>query len=196
MLAGGESDPNSPANKLEDKSYTAFVSAFNFVEYGAGTTARDAVQKDTLKLYAMKTETGLLASSRYFIDVETSNYLAKVVDIRSIDDLMAIKCLSNYALVAYGFDPATEKAETIRTMLEGGVSDPNSPANKSTDKRYTALVTAFNFMEHGEAATPFQPRPAALDRQVSAPDSRRERRQRKRRRPPCPLLRAQGGRPY
>ena len=196
MLAGGVSDPNSPANKLEDKSYTAFVSAFNFVEYGAGTTARDAVQKDTLKLYAMKTETGLLASSRYFIDVETSNYLAKVVDIRSIDDLMADKRLLNYALVAYGFDPATEKAETIRTMLEGGVSDPNSPANKSTDKRYTALVTAFNFMEHGEAATTFnRAQQPSIDKFLRQ-NSRRERRQRKRRRPPCPLLRAQGGRPY
>ena len=78
MLAGGVSDPNSPANKLTDKSYTAFVSAFNFVEHGAGDYARDAVQKDTLKLYTMKTETGLLASSKYFIDVETNYYLAKV----------------------------------------------------------------------------------------------------------------------
>ena len=44
------SDPDSPANKLEDKSYANFVAAFNFAEHGAGTTTRDAVQKDTLKL--------------------------------------------------------------------------------------------------------------------------------------------------
>ena len=84
MLAGGVSDPNSPANKLTDKSYAAFVTAFNFVEHGAATTARDAVQKDALKLYTMKTETGLVASSKYFIDVETNYYLGRVAG-HSID---------------------------------------------------------------------------------------------------------------
>ena len=155
MLAGGVSDPNSPANKLADKSYAAFVTAFNFVEHGAATTARDAVQKDALKLYTMKTETGLVSSTKYLVDVETDYYLGRVAGIQSIDDLMADKRLLNFALVAYGLDPAAEKRETIRAMLEGGVSDANSPANKSTDKRYTAFVTAFNFIEHGEAATTY-----------------------------------------
>jgi hypothetical protein len=155
MLTGGVTDPESPANKLTDKSYAAFVTAFNFVEHGAATTTRDAVQKDTLKLYTMKTETGLLASSKYFVGVETSYYLAKVADIRSIDDLMADKRLLNFALSAYGIDPAFENAATVRVMLEGGVSDPDSPANKLTDKRYSAFVTAFNFMEHGEAAATY-----------------------------------------
>lgn len=155
MLVGGVTDPNSPANKLEDKSYAAFVTAFNFVEHGAATTTRDAVQKDALKLYTMKTETGVVASTQYFIDVEKSYYLSKVAGIRSIDDLMADRRLLSFALAAYGIDPAFETAETVRTMLEGGVSDPDSPANKLTDKRYSAFVTAFNFMEHGEAATTY-----------------------------------------
>ena len=153
MLNGGVSDPESPANKLTDKSYANFVAAFNFVEHGAGTTARDAVQKDTLKLYTMKTETGLLASSSYFIDTETSYYLSKVADIRSIDDLMADRRLLNYALTAYGVDPVTEPPARIRQMLEGGVADPKSPANQLADKAYAAFVTAFNFAEYGEAAT-------------------------------------------
>lgn len=165
MLAGGVSDPESPANKLADKSYANFVAAFNFVEHGAATTTRDAVQKDTLKLYAMKTQTGLLASSKYFIEVETSYYLGRVAEIRSIDDLMADKRLLNFALAAYGFDPAWERPQTIRAMLEGGVSDPGSPANTSTDKRYAAFVTAFNFMEHGEAATTFnRAKQASIDK--------------------------------
>src|SRR5690606_14169498 len=118
-------------------------------------TARDAVQKDTLKLYTMTAETGLMASSRYFVEIETNHYLSRIADIRSIDDLMADKRVLNFALVAYGFDPAFDKPETIRAMLEGGVSDPDSPANKSSDKRYAAFVTAFNFMEHGESATTY-----------------------------------------
>ena len=153
MLTGGVSDPDSPANKLEDKSYANFVAAFNFAEHGAGTTARDAVQKDTLKLYAVKTESGLVASSKYFIDVETSYYLSKVGDIQSIDDLMADKRLLNFALTAYGLDPSLEPPARIRQMLEGGIADPKSPANQLTDKAYVAFVTAFNFAEYGEATT-------------------------------------------
>ncbi len=153
MLTGGVSDPDSPANKLEDKSYANFVAAFNFAEHGAGTTTRDAVQKDTLKLYAVKTESGLVASSKYFIDVETSYYLSKVGDIQSIDDLMADKRLLNFALTAYGLDPSLEPPTRIRQMLEGGIADPKSPANQLTDKAYVAFVTAFNFAEYGEATT-------------------------------------------
>ena len=153
MLAGGVSDPNSPANKLTDKSYAAFVTAFDFVEHGAATTTRDAVQKDALKLYTMKTETGLVASSKYFISAETSYYLGKVADIQSIDDLMADKRLLNYALTAYGLDPSLESPVRVRQMLEGGVTDPKSPANQLTDKAYVAFVTAFNFAEYGETAT-------------------------------------------
>jgi hypothetical protein len=153
MLNGGVTDPESPANALADKSYASFVAAFDFVEHGAQTTARDAVQKDTLKLYTMKTETGLLASSKYFIDVETSYYLARVGDVRSIDDLMADKRLLNYALAAYGLDPTLEPPARVRQMLEGGIADPGSPANQLTDKAYVAFVSAFNFAEYGEAAT-------------------------------------------
>jgi hypothetical protein len=153
MLAGGVSDPESPANKLTDKSYADFVTAFNFVEHGTATTTRDAVQKDALKLYTMKTEAGLVASSKYFIAAETDYYLSKVSDIQSIDDLMADKRLLNYALTAYGLDPAMEPPARIRQMLEGGVTDPKSPANQLTDKAYVAFVTAFNFAEYGEAAT-------------------------------------------
>ncbi|MEW9804485.1 DUF1217 domain-containing protein [Mesorhizobium sp. ZMM04-5] len=153
MLAGGVSDPGSPANQLADKSYAKFVAAFNFVDHGAATTTRDAVQKDTLKLYTVKTESGLLASSKYYIDVETNHYLANVGNIKSIDDLMANKRLLDYALAAYGLDPTLEPPARVRQMLEGGVADPKSPANQLTDKAYVAFVTAFNFAEYGEAAT-------------------------------------------
>ena len=153
MLAGGVSDPGSPANTLADKSYAAFVTAFNFVEHGPQTTTRDAVQKDTLKLYAMKTETGLVASSEYFVEVETDYYLGKVAIIQSIDDLIADKRLLNYALAAYGLDPSLETPARVRQMLEGGVADPESPANQSAEKAYVAFVTAFNFAEYGETAT-------------------------------------------
>ncbi len=155
MLTGGVSDPNSPANKLTDKSYAAFVSAFNFAEYGETTTTRDEVQKETSKLYGIKSGLGLIKPNAEYVKAETAYYLANVSKLESIDDLMADKRLLDLALSSYGLDPAIEKPERIREMLEGGVSDPNSPANKLTDKRYAGFVSAFNFMEYGETATTF-----------------------------------------
>lgn len=153
MLEGGVTDPDSPANKSGNKAYVDFVTAFNFVEYGRDTTSRDAVQKDTLNLYTAKSQFGLIKPGSDYIAAETAYYDANVVKLHSIDDLMADKRLLNYALTAYGLDPAKETPARIRQMLEGGITDPNSPANKSGSKNYIAFVTAFNFAQYGEKAT-------------------------------------------
>ena len=66
---------------------------------------------------------------------------------------MADDRLLTYAMAAFGLDSETEAPETVRAMLEGGVEDPDSPANLLTDKRYANFVTAFNFVEHGAQTT-------------------------------------------
>ncbi len=157
MLQGGVTDPESPANELTDKRYAAFVGAFNFVEHGDQTTTRDAVTKEAPRLYGAMSELGLVRPSKDYVAGETAYYLANVSQLQSIDDLMADKRLLNYALSSYGLDPTTETPARIRQMLEGGVKDPQSPANALTDKRYAAFVTAFNFAEFGERATTITP---------------------------------------
>ena len=153
MLQGGVTDPASPANMLADKSYASFVAAFDFTTYGTGTAARDAVQKDTLNLYASKSALGLVKLDPDYVKAETAYFNANVVNLDSIDDLMADKRLLTFALTAYGLDPNTQTPETIRTMLAGGVKDPKSPANQLTDKNYAAFVSAFDFADYGETAT-------------------------------------------
>ncbi len=151
MLDGGITDPKSPAN-VAGKAYVDFVTAFNFAEHGRDTTTRDAVQKDTLKLYTTKSQIGLIKPGADYIAAETAYYNANVVKLRSVDGLLADKRLLNYALTAYGLDPTKETPARIRQMLEGGITDPNSPANKSGSKNYIAFVTAFNFAQYGEKA--------------------------------------------
>ena len=162
MLQGGVTDPNSPANKLTDKRYAEFVAAFNFVEHGELTTARSEVLTQTPTFYGDKSALGLIKPTAEYVRAETAYFLANVVKLESIDDLIADKRLLGFALSSYGLDPAKETPERIRALLEGGVSDPQSPANQLTDKRYAAFVSAFNFMEHGETATTHNPaqRPA------------------------------------
>ena len=140
MLAGGVSDPNSPANKLTDKRYANFVSAFNFAQYGDQATSRDAVLKDTPILYTAESALGLIKPNADYIKAETAYYLANVSKLHSdrrSDGRQAAAELC--ALVAYGLDPATEKQGSVRSVLEGGIGDPDSPANKLTDKRYAGL---------------------------------------------------------
>ncbi|PSJ63324.1 DUF1217 domain-containing protein [Kumtagia ephedrae] len=157
MLEGGVTDADSPANLLADKRYAAFVGAFDFVEHGTQTTTRDAVTKETPRLHGALSELGLVRPGADYVKAETAYYLANVGKLESIDDMMADRRLLNFALSSYGLDPAVETPQRIRQMLEGGVSDPASPANKLTDKRYAGFVAAFNFAEYGEKATTITP---------------------------------------
>lgn len=157
MLTGGVSDPNSPANKLTDKRYATFVTAFNFAQYGQQTTARDEVQKDTPKIYTTESALGFIKPNAAYIQSETAYYLANITKVKSVDDLMADSRLYNFALSAYGLNPATEKRDLIQSVLAGGIRDPNSVANKLTNKAYAGLAAAFNFEQYGETATTNNP---------------------------------------
>ncbi|MBZ9999800.1 MULTISPECIES: DUF1217 domain-containing protein [unclassified Mesorhizobium] len=157
MLEGGVSDSNSPANKLTDKRYANFVTAFDFAQYGDQTTTRDAVLKDTPKIYTTESALGLIKPNADYIKSETAYYLANITNVKSIDDLMANSRLYNYALSAYALDPATESKDLIRSVLAGGVRDPDSVANKITNKAYAGLASAFNFEQYAEAATTTNP---------------------------------------
>ncbi len=141
MVAGGVTDPNSPANQLSDKRYANFVAAFDFSQYGAATTTRDAVTQAVPKLY--------LESS----DPENAYFRANIGNVKSVNDLLLDNRLLTYAMGAYGLDAKKESVVKVRDMLLGGVSDPNSPANQSTDKRYAAFVAAFDFSQYGAATT-------------------------------------------
>lgn len=155
MLAGGVSDPNSPANKLGDKRYAAFIAAFDFNAYGAEATSRPSVLDVTPTSYTTLNALGLVKLPDSYVKAETDYYQANVTKLTSIDDLMADKRLLNYALAAFGLDPSTENPARIRSLLEGGVRDPDSPANKLSDKRYAGFVSAFNFEQYGEEATTY-----------------------------------------
>lgn len=164
MLEGG-SAPDSLANTTFDKKYAAFVAAFDFAQYGEETTTRDEVRMQTPDLYSTNSTLGLVPPSADYVKAETDYYLANLSKVQSIDDLMADKRLLDFALTAFGFDPEAETPEHIRTLLEGGVDDPDSPANQETNKRYADFVASFNFDRYGEnAATVVPGQQATVDK--------------------------------
>jgi len=162
MLEGGVSDPLSPANQSANPRYAAFVAAFNFAQYGDQATQQDSVQKDTTLLYTAKSSLGLIKPGDDYVNSETSYYLAHVGDVKSIDDLFADKRLYNYVLSSYGLDPAKEDPKLIRGVLEGGIRDAASVANKLANKAYAGLASAFNFEAYGENATTYNPSQQAV----------------------------------
>lgn len=152
MLAGGVQNPVSPANISTDKRYAAFVRAFNFEQYGDQATQQASAKTAAPALWAAKADLGLVPLGADYLNAEKSYYLANITKVDSIADLLADKRLLSYALWSHGLDPAKQDTATVRKMLEGGVSDPNSPANKLTDKRFAGFVTTFDFVGRGSDA--------------------------------------------
>ena len=152
-LKEGVSDPDSFANKLQDKRYAEFVSTYNFEKYGENATSFNRAQHDAPENFASSVAIGTLESGFDFVENEVGYYVSNISNVQSVDDLMADSRLLYVAMGAFGLDSTVETPERIREMLEGGVADPESPANSLPDKRYANFVAAFDFAAHGEATT-------------------------------------------
>ncbi len=88
---------------------------------------------------------------------ETDHYLANISKVTTIEEFVDDYRLFNYAMKAFGLqDMAYAKAFMVK-VLEEGVEDPDSFANKLTDKRYAEFAKAFDFARHGAGATTYNP---------------------------------------
>jgi hypothetical protein len=152
-LKEGVSDPDSFANKLADKRYAEFVSFFNFAAHGEKTTsynlARDAT---TINFTKRVTLDGTIPEPEIH-KKNTAYFSEKIVKVKSIEDLLVDDRVLSYALYAYGLETAGLSEAELRKYLEGGVADPDSPANKHPNKNIARFVTSFNFAEMGEQTT-------------------------------------------
>src|SRR5690625_4350873 len=86
---------------------------------------------------------------------ETQYYRENIEKIRSIDDFMADKRIYSYALTAFGLGEMSYAKAFIRKVLEEGIDQSDSLANRLADRRYRDFATAFNFARHGEVTTTF-----------------------------------------
>jgi hypothetical protein len=86
----------------------------------------------------------------------TDNYLEKIRDIKSIDDFLDDYEIYSYAMKAMGLEDMIYAKAYMRKVLEEGISNSDSFANKLTDTRFKEFATVFNFASHGEATTSFE----------------------------------------
>ena len=83
------------------------------------------------------------------VDRDTEYYLANITKVKSIDDFVKNDRLFKYAMKAYGLEDMDYAKAFMVKALKEGVTDPDSFANKLTDKRYAEFVAAFNFAAYG-----------------------------------------------
>jgi hypothetical protein len=148
----GISDKDSFANKLTDKRYAEFVASYNFAALGEQATSYIKAQHGTVKNYQTQALIAGVNPESEAVKSDTAYYLKNIGSVQSIDDLLADDRLFSYAMGAFGMNPEVDTKASIRKMLEGGLRDPDSPANKASEPRYAAFVSAFNFEAHGEKA--------------------------------------------
>ncbi|MCR4268345.1 DUF1217 domain-containing protein [Nitratireductor sp. ZSWI3] len=155
VLEEGISDPESFANKLTDKRYVEFARTYNFVAGGASTTTYNPAQKGTIDKYiTFAIRNGTSPNDEQLL-ADINHYLAKIPQVKSADDLLADNRLLTVAMLAHGFTDEVIDKQVLKQVLEGGIDDPESPANRMEDKRFAALAESFNFARYGEDATTY-----------------------------------------
>lgn len=96
---------------------------------------------------------------------ESDHYLARIGNIKSIDDFMANDRIYRFATQAFGLQDIAYAKAFIRRMLTDGVDNPNSLANRVADARFREFVQTFDFNRYQRATTAFsQAQKGTVDR--------------------------------
>jgi len=143
VLEEGTDNPDSLANRLADKRYREFATAFNFARHGEVTTTFGRVREDTVQRYLR--ETLEIDAGRQNEGVRLALYFARKAEkIDSAMDILADRALLKVVQVATGISPLTSaanidrQAELIASRLD--ISDLKDP--KKLDQfltRFTSL---------------------------------------------------------
>ncbi len=84
---------------------------------------------------------------------ETAYYRDNIGSIKTIDDFLKNVRLFSYAVKAFGLGDLAYAKGLFKKVLKGGVTDPNSFANKLSDTRFRDFAKAFDFATYGDLAT-------------------------------------------
>jgi hypothetical protein len=98
---------------------------------------------------------------------ESEYYLSAIKDVKSIDEFLNNDRVFKYAMKAFGLQEMDYAKAFMRKVLTEGIDDPDSFANKLTDKRYREFAETFNFARYTTGTTIFErTRQGTVDRYV------------------------------
>jgi hypothetical protein len=81
--------------------------------------------------------------------LETAYYAENAPKIRTLDEFLANTRVFRYAMKAFGLEELSNAKGYIRKLIEGGVTDPKSLANRTTDLRLRDFARTFDFSTYG-----------------------------------------------
>jgi hypothetical protein len=84
---------------------------------------------------------------------ETENFKANIAKVKTSKEFVNNYRLFSYAMRAHGLSEMTYAKAYMQKILDGGVNDTKSMANKMSDPRFKAFAAAFDFGDKGAAAT-------------------------------------------
>ncbi|THF50948.1 DUF1217 domain-containing protein [Allorhizobium terrae] len=149
-------DPQSYANTQGDGTggnYSKIAAMFNFDANGNATAgnAQNSSQLDqTTAQYMTKYGEGDQAD----LTALTTYYSTQMKSISNVDDLLNNQKVYGVLTKAFGIEQDEFSKATLRKVLTSDMSDKNSYANQTRDKRLISLATAFNFKSDGKADVP------------------------------------------
>ncbi len=101
------------------------------------------------------------------VERESEYYLSKIENVKSIDEFLKDDRLYKYAMKSFGLQEMDYAKAFMRKVLTEGIDNPESFANKLTDRRYREFAETFNFARYGGTATIFErARQGTVDRYV------------------------------
>lgn len=86
---------------------------------------------------------------------EIAYYQSKIGNVKTIDDFLKDTRLFTFAMKAWGLEDMAYAKGLMRKVLEGGIDDPSSPANRLASGRFREFAAVFNFKSYGKATTAF-----------------------------------------
>ncbi len=135
-------------------AYYAMRAAFNFQEDGTladGAAAQTAAQ-------TAATTGGYMVHYNDKDDeadaLAVKRFKSQIGAVNTVQDFVGEATVYDFALKAFGLDPAKVSALTIKNVLKSDLNDPKSYVYRLKDERFVEFAKAFNFGSDGNITAP------------------------------------------
>lgn len=106
-------------------------------------------------------------SEQPVVQRESAYYMETIKTIKSIDEFLNNDRVFKFAMKAFGLQDMDYAKAFMRKVLTEGTDNPQSFANKLTDRRYAEFAETFNFARYTTGTTVFErTRQGTVDRYV------------------------------
>ncbi|KRB49924.1 hypothetical protein ASE04_15120 [Rhizobium sp. Root708] len=159
LLKSDPYDPKGYVASLKDDRITNMVRAFNFGSDGKITFEMQALPSAVMAKYAtnfksratMGMSDGALKDKASKDATQAVNDFAKgMAEVKSVDDFVSNKKLTDLVLKASGLDPKKYDEETLKKIFTSDPADSKSYLNTKADSKFKEIVADFNFDSSGE----------------------------------------------